>query len=144
LQWRIAIISKYKFMILEVAGFLSNALLLDKDLHKEEATVVRNLNEEGQMALASGFGTFDLAEFEIEESSFKQLGTGNSVILKLENESPQISIEYNGKEIGFVSETYYRLNELKEALKANKEIDAKCIRKDLVVSGAVSFSYEIK
>ena len=131
-------------MILEVAGFLSNALLLDKDLHKEEATVVRNLNEEGQMALASGFGTFDLAEFEIEESSFKQLGTGNSVILKLENGSHQISIEHNGKTIGIVSETYYRLNELKEALKANKEIDAKCIRKDLVVSGAVSFSYEIK
>ncbi|KYG75442.1 hypothetical protein [Roseivirga echinicomitans] len=131
-------------MILEVAGFLSNALLLDKDLHKEAAAVVRNLNEEGQMALASGFGTFDLAEFETEESGFKQLETGDSVKLHFGPASGQISVEHNGKGVGIVSEDYYRLNELKEAIKATKNIDAKCIRKDLVVSGAVSFSYEIK
>ncbi|WP_323756620.1 hypothetical protein [Roseivirga sp.] len=131
-------------MILEVAGFLSNALLLQKDLQKEEATVVRNLNEEGQMTLASGFGTFDLAEFEKDQSDFKQLETGNLVNLKLNAGSNQISIVHNGKAIGIVSETYYRLNELKEALKANMKIDTKCIRKDLAVSGMVSFSYEIK
>ena len=131
-------------MILEVAGFLSNALLLKKDLHKEDATVVRNLKEERQMALISGFGTFSLTEFNLEQPDFMLLQPGESVELYLDTESDRISIELNNNKIGYVSETYYRLNELKEALKANKEIDAKCIRKDVAVSEEVSFSYEIK
>ena len=131
-------------MILEVAGFLSNAFLLDKDLHKEDITVVRNLNKERQLALASSYGTFNLAEIKPQQSDFRQLTAGDSVKLKLNSEFGQISVECNGKEIGIISESYYRLNELKEALRLNKNIDVKCIRKDLVVSGAVSFSYEIK
>ncbi|WP_339697572.1 hypothetical protein [uncultured Roseivirga sp.] len=130
-------------MILEVAGFLSNALLLKKDLHKEDATAVRNLKEERQMALISGFGTFSLTEFNLEQPNFMLLQPGESVELYLDTESDRISIELNNNKIGYVSETYYRLNELKEALKANKEIDAKCIRKDVAVSEEVSFSYEI-
>jgi len=131
-------------MILEVASFLSNAMLIEKDLHKEEATVVRNLNKEGQMVLASGFGAFDLAEFSLKHPDFISLQTGESVKLHLGAESNQISVELNGNKIGVISETYYRLNELKEALRANKEIETKCIRKDLDVSGTVSFSFEIK
>ncbi|KYG74414.1 hypothetical protein EV198_1124 [Roseivirga ehrenbergii] len=131
-------------MILEVAGFLSNAFLLDKDLHKEESTVVRNLNKERQLALASGFGTFNLAEIKTQRSNFRQLTTGDSVKLKLHSEFDQISVEYNGKEIGIVSESYYRLSELKGALEAGNDIDVKCIRKDLVVAGTVSFSFEVK
>ena len=130
-------------MILEVAGFLSNALLLKKDLHKEDATAVRNLKEERQMALISGFGTFSLTEFNLEQPNFMLLQPGESVELYLDTESDRISIELNNNKIGYVSETYYRLNELKEALKVNKEIDAKCIRKDVAVSEEVSFSYEI-
>tara|TARA_A100000171_G_C2140059_1_gene154404 strand:- start:4810 stop:5205 length:396 start_codon:yes stop_codon:yes gene_type:complete len=131
-------------MILEVAGFLSNALLLKKDLHKEDVTTIRNLKEERQTALTSGFGTFSLTEFNLEQPDFMLLQPGESVELYLDTESDRISIELNNNKIGYVSETYYRLNELKEALKANKEIDAKCIRKDVAVSEEVSFSYEIK
>ncbi|WP_421976388.1 hypothetical protein [Roseivirga seohaensis] len=131
-------------MILEVAGFLSNALLLDKDLHKEDSIVVRNLNKEKQLALASSYGTFNLAEIKIQQSGFGQLTTGDSVKLKLHSEFDHILVEFNRKEIGIISESYYRLNELKEALRLNKNIDVKCIRKDLLVTGIVSFSYEIK
>ncbi len=131
-------------MILEVAGFLSNALLLDKDLHKEDSIVVRNLNKEKQLALASSYGTFNLAEIKIQQSGFGQLTTGDSVKLKLHSKFDHILVEFNRKEIGIISESYYRLNELKEALRLNKNIDVKCIRKDLLVTGIVSFSYEIK
>ena len=131
-------------MILEVVGFLSNALLLKKDLHKEESTVVRNLKGEGQMALTSGFGTFDSTGYKFEHPDFMTLQPGNSVRLNLDAESDQISIEHNGSEIGFVSEAYYRFNELKEKLIANNQIKVTCIRKDLNVSGTVSFAFEIR
>ncbi|MGW8123436.1 hypothetical protein ACV07N_12320 [Roseivirga echinicomitans] len=130
-------------MILDAAGFLANAILLEKDLHKEENTSERDIQKEREIVLNSAFGTFDLNGFETSQLEFNELQTGSVVDLKLDAASNQILVELGGAKIGYVSSSYYRKDELKLMLKANKRIQVKCIRKDLTTAIKVSFLFEI-